>query len=85
MPSPSYEQVAALASRLAERPGPLRICLESDMAKALGQALASRLPGDAEILCLDRVKAAPGSYMDVGAPVGAAFPVVVKTLVLGSQ
>ena len=85
LPSPSYEQVAALASRLAERPGPLRICLESDMAKALGQALASRLPGDAEILCLDRVKAAPGSYMDVGAPVGAAFPVVVKTLVLGSQ
>ena len=83
--SPSYEQVAALASRLAERPGPLRICLESDMAKALGQALAARLPRDVEILCLDRVKAAPGSYMDVGAPVGAAFPVVVKTLVLGSQ
>ena len=54
-------------------------------AKALGQALAARLPRDVEILCLDRVKAAPGSYMDVGAPVGAAFPVVVKTLVLGSQ
>lgn len=80
--SPSYAQVAALADRLAEQSGPIRVCLEADMAKALGQALAVRMPQSAEILCLDRVKAGPGSYLDIGAPVGSAFPVVVKTLVM---
>ena len=63
--------------------GPLLLCLEQDMAKALGQALAVRLPPDAQILCIDRVKVSEGSYLDIGAPVGNAFPVVVKTLVLG--
>ena len=57
--------------------------LEQDMAKALGQALALRLGPNAEILCIDRVKVSEGSYLDVGAPVGPALPVVVKTLVLG--
>lgn len=78
--APSYAEVSRLADELAVRPLPLRICLEADMAKALGQALAARLPKDAEILCIDRVNAQSGSYLDIGAPVGAAFPVVVKTL-----
>lgn len=63
--------------------GKALICLEQDMAKALGQALALRLGPNAEILCIDRVKVGEGSYLDVGAPVGPALPVVVKTLVLG--
>ncbi len=83
--APSYAQVTALAERLANSHGPVRVCLEADMAKALGQALAARLPRSAEILCLDRVKAGVGSFLDIGEPVGAAFPVVVKTLVLGSS
>jgi ethanolamine utilization protein EutA len=53
------------------------------MAKALGQALALRLGNSAEILCIDRVRLPEGSYLDVGMPVGPAFPVVVKTLILG--
>ena len=52
------------------------------MAKALGQALAARLGGDRAILCIDRVRLSEESYLDVGAPVGPALPVVVKTLVL---
>ena len=52
------------------------------MAKALGQALAVRLPPEAEILCIDRIKVGEGSFLDIGAPVGDALPVVVKTLVL---
>jgi ethanolamine utilization protein EutA (predicted chaperonin) len=33
-------------------------------------------------LCIDRVRLSSESYLDVGAPVGPALPVVVKTLVL---
>ncbi len=84
MKSPSYARVAALAhalSRGVER-GPVLVCLEQDMAKALGQALAARLTPDRPVLCIDRVRTAPESYLDIGAPVGPALPVVVKTLVI---
>ena len=82
--TPTYADVAALADRLtAQCPeGPVYICLEQDMAKALGQALAVRMEETRPILCIDRVKLNEGSYLDVGAPVGPALPVVVKTLVL---
>lgn len=82
--SPGYREVAAMAEELAAGTGgEVMLCLEQDMAKALGQALALRLGPGAEILCIDRVKVPEGSYLDVGAPVGPALPVVVKTLVLG--
>ena len=58
------------------------LCLEADTAKALGHALALRAGKDAEILCIDRVRLPKGSYLDVGQPVGPAFPVVIKTLIL---
>ena len=61
---------------------PVLLCLEQDMAKALGQALALRLPRDKAILCIDRVRLDEGSYLDVGVPIGSALPVVVKTIVL---
>ena len=83
--APGYAQVVMLAEEIAAgvSGGPVLLCLEQDMAKALGQALAVRLGKDARILCLDRVKISERSYLDVGAPVGPALPVVVKTLVLG--
>ena len=82
--APSYSEVVKLAEGIAgaQPEGPVLICLEQDMAKALGQALAVRLPEDRPILCIDRVKLTGESYLDVGAPVGPALPVVVKTLVL---
>ena len=84
--APDYQTVAALAERLLPfaREGPLYICLEADMAKALGQALALRAGERAEILCIDRVKLREDQYLDIGAPQGPAFPVVVKTLVFGA-
>lgn len=82
---PSFRQVADMADKIAAQvKSPVRICLEADMAKALGQALAARLPEDAQILCLDRVHMESGSYLDIGAPVGGALPIVVKTLAFGS-
>lgn len=78
-----YGALQALAAELAEKiQPPVYLCLERDLAQALGQALALRLGRNAEILCLDGVKASQGCYLDVAAPVGPAFPVVVKTLVL---
>ena len=83
IPSPTYSQVREIAGELAKRKPPeLYICLEADMAKALGQALAARLPPQTRILCIDRVRVGEDSYLDIGEPVGGAFPVVVKTLVL---
>ena len=84
--APDYQAVAALADSLfpfAKR-GPMRICLEADMAKALGQALALRVGQLAEIVCIDRVKLSENQYLDIGLPQGPAFPVVVKTLVFGA-
>ena len=84
---PDYPQVSRLAVEISEGLGenPAYLCLEQDMAKALGQALALRLGPEARILCLDRVKLGPESYLDVAAPVGPALPVVVKTLILGKE
>lgn len=82
--SPSYREIVELAEQLIQQmEGPVLLCLEQDMAKALGQAMAIRLPPGTPVLCMDRVKVGEGSYLDVGAPVGHALPVVVKTLVLG--
>ena len=79
-----YGQITAMATEIAESwpPQPVLIALEADMAKALGHALALRLPQDRPILCIDRVRLEEGSYLDVGAPMAAAIPVVVKTLIL---
>ena len=86
LPSPGYEDLANLAGRLAEilpqLGSPAVVVTGEDMAKALGQALATRLPGP--LLCLDGLELPDGSFLDVAAPVagGAAYPVVKKTLVL---
>ena len=62
---------------------PIYLAASGDMAKALGVQIALALGRDAEILCIDRVRLREGDYLDVGAPVGPALPVVVKTLVMG--
>ena len=81
---PSYGQVKTLAGILAEGFGtrPVLVCLEGDFAKALGHCLRLLLPKDRPCLCMDGLSLAAGSYLDVGEPVGPAFPVVIKTLVL---
>jgi len=78
----TYEQVCALAQVIIEGFGERQIlvCLEQDMAKALGQKLF--LQSSKPCLCIDRVRLTTGSYLDVGQSVGPCFPVVVKTLIL---
>lgn len=81
--APSYREITRMAEHiLSQMQPPVLLCLQQDMAKALGHALAVRLPEDAEVLCIDRIRVGEGSYLDIGAPVDCAMPVVVKTLVL---
>ena len=84
--SPQYEQVAALADAVVAgfEDRPVLVALQQDMAKALGHALALRLPRDRTILCIDNIHLTADSYLDVGVPVGPALPVVVKTLILSN-
>ena len=84
IPSPGYTDISKLADEITRKceSGPLYFCIENDMAKALGQALAMRANPKRPILCIDRVKLSEGDYLDVGAPVGPALPVVIKTIVL---
>ncbi len=83
----SYAQVQTLADRILQGVDgkPLLVCLEADMAKALGQQLCLKTGGDTPCLCIDRVRLAPESYLDVGNPIGPALPVVIKTLVLEAR
>lgn len=80
--SSNYRQLCQLADAIAgTKLSPLYVAVEQDMAKALGQALSLRCP-DRDILCLDSLRLEEGSYLDVAQPVGPAFPVVIKTLIL---
>ena len=83
MKVPSYNRIRELADDLAAAgEAPLMLCMEQDMAKALGQALSLRCPPEKPILCIDRIRLTDESFLDIAAPVGPALPVVVKTLVL---
>ncbi len=81
---PTYDKITALADAIAAgtEGKSVYVCLESDMAKALGHALCLRLPAQTPCLCIDRVRLGEESFLDIGAPIGPALPVVVKTLVL---
>ena len=85
--APDYDYVRKLAKVLAEgfEDRPVLVCVEADMAKALGHCLRLLLPASQPCLCIDGLSLDMGSYLDVGEPVGPAFPVVIKTLVLGDN
>lgn len=85
LPAPGYAQICALAEALLEAvpQGPVLVCLEEDQAKALGQAMACRT--ERPILCIDRVRPPRDGFLDIGPPAGAAYPLVVKTLVFGKE
>ena len=78
-----FAGVRDLAKSLAKtmKP-PLYLATAGDMAKALGVQLALSMGTGVSILCIDRVRLGEGDYLDVGAPIGPALPVVVKTLVM---
>ena len=83
--APSYRQVERLAKTLAAtaQGQDLYLCIQQDMAKALGHCL--RLHTATPCLCIDGLSLTEGSFLDVGEPVGPALPVVIKTLILSKE
>ena len=79
-----YDSLSSLAEKIVQGTDgrAVYVCLETDAAKALGQKLSLLLPKETPCLCIDGVKLTGESFLDVGLPVGPAFPVVVKTLVM---
>jgi len=89
--SPSYEKLKRLARCIVEAAEAalpaetaILVALESDTAKALGQAMM-RITRKKQIVCIDGVQIEQGDYVDLGRPLmdGMVIPVVVKTFVLG--
>ncbi len=78
----NYREIQALSEALVALFPATAIyaATETDMAKALGQRMA--LLTDSPVLCLDGLRLEGDCYLDVGEPVGSAFPVVVKTLIM---
>ena len=81
-----YTRIAELAEIILEATAGkgVYVCLEGDMAKALGQRLSLQAGENMPCLCIDRVRITEQSYLDVGKSVGPALPVVIKTLVLST-
>lgn len=78
-----YEQICRLADSLCQTGlRPLYVAVEQDMAKALGQALSLRLPKGHPLVCLDGLHLQEGDYLDIATPIGPAYPVIIKTLIL---
>jgi ethanolamine utilization protein EutA len=85
--NPSFSELTSLADSLAAglTGEPLVVAICEDNAKALGTLLSRRT--EKPLLVLDSIKAGSGTYLDIGRPVlgGSALPVVVKTLIFGTQ
>ena len=81
--APTYAQVQNLAQAIVTGSGgrEILVCVETDMAKALGHAIKLLQP-DRPCLCIDRLSLQNESFLDIGMPVGPALPVVIKTLIL---
>ena len=89
--APTFSELCRLADGIAlgtepylRGDRPLLLAVESDIGKALGQALHMLLP-QTPILCADALQLREGSYIDIGSPLagGQTLPVVIKTLALG--
>lgn len=88
--NPSYQDIIELGDAILaggaiilKNAFPLVVIVESDMAKSLGHYLKSKMSHPDKLICIDRVLATDGDYIDIGEPIasGEVLPVVVKTLV----
>lgn len=71
------------ADEIIKSSWPLILVIESDIAKALGNALNVRLNRQKAVISIDGIHADDGDYIDIGEPMadGRVVPVVTKTLI----
>ncbi len=83
--SPGYRELRLMAQKIAEGVGPgenpIVVILQNDFAKALGQTIKTIIKSDRPVICLDRIKAGAGDFIDIGKPVAGVVPVIIKTLI----
>ncbi|WP_028977583.1 ethanolamine ammonia-lyase reactivating factor EutA [Sporolactobacillus terrae] len=91
--SPSFNQlqhcareIVSGAHALLDQNLPLIVITEEDIAKALGHSLFYNLPQNYSYICIDRINANHGDYIDIGTPVPhtTVLPVSVKTLLFSN-
>lgn len=89
----SFTEIQALATAVIESTKevirskyPLIVVVESDIGKALGNALNVLLQREKDVICIDGIKTLSGDYIDIGEPIagGQVLPVVIKTLIFNS-
>jgi ethanolamine utilization protein EutA len=71
---------AAITKAHQDSREPLIVIVEQDFAKALGQTIKQMVHGN-PVICIDKIKAANGNYVDIGNSIAGVVPVVIKTLV----
>jgi ethanolamine utilization protein EutA len=74
------EALTGAVEGLRGRP-PLVLLMSDDLGRTLGRLLAPRLSG--QVLAVDELDCSDVEYVDIGRPVGAVVPVVLKSLVFG--
>lgn len=83
--SPGYHELKILAREIASLyegiKSPVVVLLKEDFAKALSQVIRIHTSCKKPIICLDNIQVETGDYIDIGAPVGSAIPVIIKTLI----
>ncbi|WP_147539003.1 ethanolamine ammonia-lyase reactivating factor EutA [Anaerotruncus rubiinfantis] len=90
--NPTYDALKRLAETIAVAVrqvyplgAPVFLAVETDMAKALGQAVFAALQSARPVVSIDAVQVEQNDYIDLGRPLmdGLVIPVVVKTLIFG--
>ena len=90
--NPSYVEIKTLGRCIVESmqkalpaESPMVVVCESDIAKALGSAMASYIEDGRRMASIDNIKIEAGDYVDIGRPLmdGLVVPVIVKTLLFG--
>ncbi|MFT8709344.1 MAG: ethanolamine ammonia-lyase reactivating factor EutA [Sporolactobacillus sp.] len=71
------------AKEILDQHAPLVVLVQTDVAKAFGHSLASILPQNYPLVCVDQIQATDGDYIDLGRPIDGAsvLPVTIKTLI----
>lgn len=93
LPCPSYIEIKEIAKEIVlgvqcnlNKNRTLIIVVETDISKALGQAIKRIIGKDEALLCIDGISCNTGDYIDIGEPManGSIVPVVVKTLIFSN-